>query len=126
VASLFRFSKEHRPVRPTAGADRRGANWMTPDRIARLEALPGWSWNLRTDAWETGFSRLLAFVESEGHARVPRKHVDAQSYRLGQWVFEQRRLHRKGKLPDHRVARLAALRGWVWNVRKQESAASTG
>jgi superfamily II DNA or RNA helicase len=98
---------------------RRGANWMTPERVARLEALPGWSWNVRTDAWENGFSRLLAFVESEGHARVPRKHVDAHSYRLGQWVFEQRRLRRRGKLPDKRGSRLEALPGWCWDARER-------
>lgn len=75
---------------------RRGASWMTADRVKRLEALPGWTWgNQRRltslETWEKGFSRLQAYVERYGSARVPRSHVE-DGHRLGQWVHEQRQL----------------------------------
>ena len=57
---------------------------LSPERIERLEALPGWTWDPRSDRWEEGFLHLAAFVEREGHARVPRDHGKG-GFRLGQW-----------------------------------------
>jgi len=83
------------------------------DRIRRLEELPGWIWNTKTDQWDEGFNYLLRFVEREGHTRVPHDHV-ADGYRLGRWVIKQR--SRKGTLGADRIRRLEELPGWVWNT----------
>jgi hypothetical protein len=97
---------------------------MTPERIARLEAVPGWSWNLRAQAWEDGLSRLVAFIDRYGHTRVPRKHVEEDGYRLGQWVYEQEKLYRSGKLAEDRALRLASVPGWRWSAGEQNQAPS--
>jgi hypothetical protein len=89
---------------------------LAADRVTRLEALPNWTWHPFVDQWEDVFGYLCRFVEREGHSRVPFLHVE-ESYRLGQWVSEQRSVHAKGKLLADRVARLEALPGWIWNTR---------
>ena len=66
-----------------------------------------------TPSWEMRFGTLEDFVEREGHARVPRDHLE-RGLRLGQWVGVQRSQYSKGKLSKERVARLETLPGWEW------------
>ncbi len=92
------------------------AGHLAPDRASRLEALPGWSWSTRQDAFDEGFAKLLAFVNREGHARVPKDHMES-GYRLGWWVSDRRVQYARGLLPRDRAKRLQAMAGWSWNTR---------
>ena len=65
---------------------------LSGGRSARLEALPGWEWTAFARArrsWDTAFGHLEGFVAREGHARVPRPHVE-DDFHLGNWVAIQR------------------------------------
>jgi Helicase associated domain len=62
---------------------RRVKDIIDPDHRQRLEALPGWSWDARTDRWEEGFSYLETFSEREGHCRVLQRFKTEDGYRLG-------------------------------------------
>ena len=42
-----------------------------PERVTALEAFRGWTWDPFADAWQEGLTHLQAYVEREGHARVP-------------------------------------------------------
>ena len=86
------------------------------DRVARLEAVDGWTWDPFADRWEEGLGYLCRFVEREGHARVPFVHLE-DGYQLGRWVTKRRAACAKGKLDSHRVARLEALPGWIWHTQ---------
>jgi hypothetical protein len=95
---------------------RRTKDVMEPDRRQRLEALPGWSWNVLSDEWEKGFHCLKQFSDREGHCRVPAQHKTDDNYRLGQWVGVQRT--NKEKMDSDRRQRLEAVPGWVWKAKK--------
>jgi Helicase associated domain/Helicase conserved C-terminal domain len=90
---------------------------LEADQIARLEQQPGWSWDPFSGQWERGFAYLEAFIEREGHARVPRRHIEGTT-KLGNWVSNQRVSHSRGDLRPQRVARLQSLPDWEWTPRK--------
>lgn len=85
---------------------------LLPGRHTNLEALPGWSWDARAALWAEKFASLHIFVEREGHALVPRGHIEG-TVKLGSWVREQR--GKKDKLSDERRKQLEAVPGWSWN-----------
>ena len=81
-----------------------------------LETTPDTAeWNMDDAAWEEGFGYLTAYVQAEGHARVPQRHRTADGFRLGAWVAKQR--YKKDTLSADRRQRLDAVDGWVWNAR---------
>lgn len=59
------------------------------------------------------FDLLRQFVRRNGHARVPRKHVEAH-FRLGGWVPRLRQAHRNGDLSPEQERSLETLPGWSW------------
>jgi superfamily II DNA or RNA helicase len=101
-------SNQHRPYREGK---------LDPERRARLEALPGWTWDAKEAAWEEGFIHLQRFIEREGHARVPSSYKDDDGFKLGGWVRHQREFRRRGELSAERVRRLQSLHGWAWDPR---------
>src|SRR5262249_55125299 len=80
----------------------------------RLEALPGWSWNVWSDKWEQGFSHLQEFCKRKGHCRVSSSYKTDDGYKLGQWVSIQRSTGYE--LDIDRRKRLEALPGWSWDA----------
>ena len=87
---------------------------LTPDRIAELESLPGWVWNWLDEKWATGLAAVRAYVDDNGHARVPLSYVSPDGHRTGGWVGNRRADCAAGRLSAERVAELEALPGWVW------------
>ncbi|MFC8383572.1 Helicase associated domain protein [Nocardia sp. NPDC057272] len=88
---------------------------LDPERATKIEqAAPDWSWQPHTDRWEQEFTRLLAYVEKNGHARVPRDY-EVDGHRLGEWCKRQRDSQSSGNLTSDRLERLNALECWSWD-----------
>jgi hypothetical protein len=99
-------------------------NQLPAERSARLEELPGWTWNTKDAAWEQAFLLLDRFAARKGNTRVPKSYIDEDGFGLGLWVRNQRAVGRAGALSEDRVARLEALPGWTWSVRRASSSVS--
>lgn len=94
-------------------------NTLPAQLVARLEALPGWSWDTYAESWELKFNKTKAFIDREGHGRVPQGWKE-DGIDIGVWVNTQRTNYNNGKLSKERVVRLEALNGWTWDPRSDD------
>jgi superfamily II DNA or RNA helicase len=91
-----------------------GAPSMTPERIARLESLPGWLWNARDNMWWVSFALLRRYVAEHGHA-APKGDEIFEDVRIGQWVMKQRQAlagKDSRRITPEQTTLLRSLTGW--------------
>ena len=85
---------------------------LSAEKQAKIEALPGWLWNPRQDAWNQNLQYLKEFVVL--HSRLPiRGELSQNSEKIGNWVVKQR--NRRTELPTERQSLLEQIPGWVWD-----------
>lgn len=85
---------------------------LTGEQRKRLESLPGWNWDARTDMWHRKLQLLQQFQRREGHALVPQRHVE-DGVKLGAWVMQQR--NNEGNISEERRALLESVCRWTWD-----------
>ena len=104
---------------------------LTQERVARLEAVPGFTWDAHGDRWEAAFNRLIEYVNQYGDALVPQPYCcapeagETRGFKLGAWVNSQRGDHLKDlaspratpRLSSERVTCLEAMPEWAWVLR---------
>jgi hypothetical protein len=88
---------------------------LAADRVARLAAIPGWSWNPAADAWDANLRELSEWMTDHGRTASDSKAGDPTERRLGKFANSSRGSYRKGKLTPDQVARLEAIPGWLWD-----------
>lgn len=99
VARLAQFLRTQRKSR-----DR-----ITSERLARLESLPGFSWDPLGDAWSANVTGFATFFQT--HERFPSAHAsDIHERGLGRWASSQRQLIRgiPGRNRPHAGARASS------------------
>ena len=104
---------------------------LSPERIRRLEKI-GFSWerppalggNMRrrprvapfpSEAWTSNYNRLKSYFRNYGHSRVPNRY--GADRKLGNWVWTQRQLRRKGLLHEDFIKKLDAV-NLDWHPRR--------
>lgn len=101
--------------------DRHRAGTITPEQVAALEALPGWSWGrTQQSRFEEGLAHLLTYVDQHGTAAVTRDHTTEDGFALGAWVKRRRQSEVDGEIRTEWAATLQALPGWYWTQRAPE------
>jgi acyl-CoA-binding protein len=86
---------------------------LSPDRIALLESLKGWSWDPFVDQWNDGYQALKEYVAETGNARPPNSFRTSDGFALGGWLSRQRQS--RESLSQDRIALLESLKGWSWD-----------
>jgi len=81
------------------------------EKIGRLEAVKGWSWDPIEDQWNSNYEELKSFAKKHGHLRMP------YGTGLFRWIVKQRVAHKRGRLPTDKIRRLEAIKGWSWDGR---------
>jgi hypothetical protein len=130
VVAKFCALRERLGRDPSLGShnstEKQMANWMKhqrsrkkngtlpADRIAILEAIPGWSWGIFcASVYEKAVTKFCAMRERLG--RNPRKSSqDPTEKKMATWTDTQRQRKNNGTLPADRIAILEAIPGWRW------------
>ena len=90
---------------------------ISQDFVGRIQAV---SIEFATSNWDFMLGQLLAFLESEGHARPP-KGESTESRRLSEWVTKQRGLYRVGTLSKERINALENVHSsWTWEPIEED------
>jgi hypothetical protein len=82
---------------------------LSPERRQRLDDL-GFEWQAphrvshSDPTWESHLAHLIAFHAGHGHWEVPHGYADDPGLQF--WVWQQRKLHQRGRLAEHRRRKL--------------------
>jgi superfamily II DNA or RNA helicase len=87
---------------------------LSEGKRVRLESLPGWVWDRKTQQWENGFSAVTNYIAEYGDSFVPKEYKTSDGLNLGHWVTRNRQT--KNSMSAERRERLESLRGWIWNT----------
>ena len=88
------------------------------ERIAALEALPGWAWRLMVNtADEVWLEKIWEFEKANG--RLPRVIETWDGMRVGKWVSHKRQSYKLGLLSQEQIGSCEDLPGWVWAMHSK-------
>ena len=81
---------------------------LSEDRIKKLDSLGNWNPNydeILDEQWEENYEIVKKFKEENDRFPTPKKLG-------GQWLINQRRTYKKGKLSEDRIKKLDSLGNW--------------
>jgi predicted helicase len=99
---LFSWANQQR------SRERSETRTLAPDRWARLDALPEWSWHPDEDRWDKKYQALFRYAEREGHIGVKQRHRE-DGLDLLSFIRQQQSALRDNKLSERRERLLRAL-----------------
>jgi superfamily II DNA or RNA helicase len=123
---LLEYVAEHGHARPADNGSQIGGwvrnqrskykkNKLNSDKIARLEALDGWVWNVLEWQWEQGFTALKRYVSERATCSVPHDFISDNGIKLASWILSQRQRYKNSKLSEDRIKMLQDIDYWSWD-----------
>lgn len=70
------------------------------------------------DDWYSSFEALLLYIE-DGGTSIPIATQETGEFKVGQWVYVQRRNRKRGRLSEQKAALLESITGWQWELKPQ-------
>ena len=117
-----------------ARSQRGNKSLLSNDRVALLESLPNWSWDVFKDQWNMGFARLKLYLTENGSLVPSARFKSSDGFGLGMWAHLQRT--NKDSLSPECIVLLESIKGWSWDtlqdkwdaafIRLKEYVAKTG
>ena len=83
---------------------------MAKERIAALEAIPGWSWEPREVGWLETLDALTKWI-AVAQGIPTRGSTDATEAQLAHWIHRQRKDYLANQMAKERIAALEAIPG---------------
>jgi superfamily II DNA or RNA helicase len=89
---------------------------LSQERIADLEAIPGWEWGKEgTYTWDEQRLNWIA-VYTRIQKTPSAKSKDPEEKRAGVWGHYQRTIYKKGKISQECIKELEEISGWTWSA----------
>jgi len=88
---------------------------LSEDQIYKLEQLPGWSWDLKIDKWNSYFEALKNHLAKYGTCEISNTYFDVSGLRLSDWIIRQRQSKSKNRLSLDQIQKLESLNNWSWD-----------
>ena len=91
---------------------------LDKDKIKKLEAIPGWSWDPKNETWDNMYDFLVKYQKKNNTIRVA-DDVQGPNGSLSTWMEKQRAKYRRGPhlFDKDKLKQLENVPGWSWDVR---------
>lgn len=86
---------------------------LSHDRIAKLESIPHWTWDVYASQWLNTYEKLAKYEADTGTSRIPSTYKDSEGKPLGKWVAALRA--KKDSLSPEQINLLESLADWTWD-----------
>ena len=91
-----------------------GRKQLDKTKIKSLDEI-GFTWDEKSDRWQTMFNELISYKDQHGHCNVP--SVDKDRSALFLWLCTQRTAMKDGKIEQDRIDKLNAI-GFIWDLHE--------
>jgi hypothetical protein len=93
-------------------------------RIKKLEALEGWSWDIRDKTWNDNFEltkNYMAEKKEEPLLETKVTNKNGHIISLGLWLSTQKNKYRKNTLSKDKIEKLESIPGFTWQDKNNAS-----
>ncbi len=91
---------------------------LDQQKVAKLESLSGWTWDVHEENWQKHFIELTDFLNK--HKTYPKERSKNKDETfLSMWVSNQKVSYKNKNLQENRASQLESLPNWMWYVHEE-------